>query len=381
MKNFFWLGVIGWILFEIANVYFIMPMPGMPGNQQMDSIDLAYFLYRWRWVFRILFAGLMILGWSKSNWKRKWLIIFPLAAITAVVYMTNFVMAADHMFYQPNHVIMTDALKNEVDSNRLVIGVVHNGEARAYPIRFLGYHHQILDTVGGKPMIITYCTVCRTGRVFEPLVNGKPETFRLVGMDHFNAMFEDATTGSWWRQVNGEAIAGPLKGQRLPEVFSVQSSLNEWIKLYPSTLIMQADSSFIGSYGKSTAYETGKSRSALTGTDSISWKPKSWVVGVKTGNATKAYDWNRLKAERIILDEIHGVPVLVVMAMDTAGFFAFERPDAQSRFTLDSTGMKYDQYHFTLQGKGIDTAFSLKPLQAYQEFWHSWQTFNPLTLK
>jgi hypothetical protein len=119
----------------------------------------------------------------------------------------------------------------------------------------------------------------------------------------------------------------------------------------------------------------------LTGTDSLSWNAKSWVVGVKSGNATKAYDWNRLKTERIIHDEIQGVPVLVVLSKDTAGFFAFQRPDAQALFTLDSIGMKYNQYHFTLQGKGIDTTFSLKPLQAYQEFWHSWKTFNPLTLK
>lgn len=59
--------------------------------------------------------------------------------------------------------------------------------------------------------MVTYCTVCRTGRVYSPMVNGKLETFRLVGMDHFNAMFEDASTKSWWRQSNGDCIAGPLK--------------------------------------------------------------------------------------------------------------------------------------------------------------------------
>jgi hypothetical protein len=48
--------------------------------------------------------------------------------------------------------------------------------------------------------------------VFSPVVDGRSETFRLVGMDHFNAMFEDASTHSWWRQANGEAIAGPSKG-------------------------------------------------------------------------------------------------------------------------------------------------------------------------
>ena len=63
-----------------------------------------------------------------------------------------------------------------------------DGEARAYPIQLIGYHHQVCDTVGGKPIMVTYCTVCRTGRVFDPVIKGQPETFRLVGMDHFNTI-------------------------------------------------------------------------------------------------------------------------------------------------------------------------------------------------
>jgi hypothetical protein len=278
MKRYFWFGLIGLLLFEIANVYFIMPMPG---SQQMNSIDLAYFLYKWRWIFRGLFAAMIFLGLFRSKWKRKWLLAFPILLLGAVIYMTNFVMAADHMFYQPKTKSLVTAAANKVDPNRLVIGVTNNGEAKAYPIQFLGYHHQVQDTVGGKPMIITYCTVCRTGRVYEPLVNGKPEKFRLVGMDHFNAMFEDATTKSWWRQVNGEAITGKLKGQQLPEVFSTQSSLSDWLQLNPHSLVMQADESFIKSYDSSFKFESGASKSKLTGTDSLSWKDKSWVVVLK----------------------------------------------------------------------------------------------------
>jgi hypothetical protein len=226
MKKLFWSGLIGLLLFEIANVYFIMPMPG---SQKMNSIDLAYFLYKWRWVFRSLFAIMIIAGLFKARWhtKWKWLLIVPVAVLAVVIYMANFKMAADAMFRQPKQLLLVSADKNKVDSNRLVIGVSINGEAKAYPIRFLGYHHHVQDTVGGKPILVTYCTVCRTGRVYEPIINGKHEKFRLVGMDHFNAMLEDATTKSWWRQENGVAIAGKLKGQQLPEVFSTQTSLVE----------------------------------------------------------------------------------------------------------------------------------------------------------
>ncbi len=377
MKKIFWFGLIGLLLFEIANVYFIMPMPG---SQQMNSIDLAYILYKWRWIFRGLFAAMIFVGLFKSQWKRKWLLFFPIAIAAAVVYMTNFVMAADHMFYQPKQVLMVSTKENKIDSNRLVIGVTNNGEAKAYPIQFLGYHHQVHDTVGGKPMIITYCTVCRTGRVYEPLVNGRPEKFRLVGMDHFNAMFEDATTKSWWRQVSGEAVTGKLKGHQLPEVFSTQTSLSDWLQLNPNSLIMQADPNFIKSYDSTFKFESGASKSKLTGTDSLSWNDKSWVIGVKAGKETKAYDWNRLKKEKIIQDKIGTTPVLIVLSKNDKSFFAFQRPDENSIFNLKGDTLLIENHKYRIDGKGIDTIFSLKPLPASQEFWHSWRTFNPGTL-
>ncbi len=373
MKKFFWLGLIGLLLFEIANVYFIMPMPG---SQQMNSIDLAYFLYRWRWVFRIFFGLLIVAGLFKPSWKRKWLLVFPLLLVAAVIYMTNFVMAADHMFYQPSAVNMVTAQQNKVDTNRLVLGVVENGEARAYPIRFLGYHHQVQDSIGGKPVIVTYCTVCRTGRVYEPIVNGKHEHFRLVGMDHFNAMFEDSETGSWWRQVSGEAITGKLKGARLPELYSMQTSLSKWLELYPSSRIMQADPAFMDSYDTTLNYESGKSRKSLTGTDTLSWKDKSWVIGVNVRGKKKAYDWNELIKNRVIVDSTFNPAVMVLLGQDNKSFFAFETTGAAGLPELRNDTLYYQNYRYRLNGLGIDTAAQLKALPAYQEFWHSWRTFN-----
>ena len=378
MKKVFWIGIIGLLAFEILNVYFIMPMPG---SQKMNSLDIAYFLYKWRWIFRVLFGIMIIVGLFKSTWKRKWLLIIPIALVAAVIYMANFKMAADHMFYQPKNLFLANAEENKVDSQRLVIGVIHNGVAKGYPIQFLGYHHLVQDTIGGRPVLVTYCTVCRSGRVFEPLVNGKHEQFRLVGMDHFNAMFEDETTKSWWQQATGEAISGKLKGQQLPEIFSVQTTLEEWLRLHPASFIMQADPGFVKSYDSTTKFETGKSRNKLTGTDSLSWKDKSWVIGVKTGKASKAYDWNKLIAERIIHDQVDHIPLLLVLAADDKSFFAFERPDANAQFTLLNDTILYNGRHFRIDGNGIDTGFSLKPLMAYQEFWHSWRTFNPGTKK
>ena len=195
MKKLFYIGLLGLILFELAHVYFIMPLPG---SQEMNSIDIAYFLNTWRWFFRIMF-GIMAVSGVKSAFKStKIAAILSIVLVASGVYIINFNMSADTMFYAPSNMNLKNVTDNKVEKNRLIVGITYNNEAKAYPIQYIGYHHQVRDSIGGKPVMITYCTVCRTARVYEPLVKGQLETFRLVGMDHFNALFEDKTTQSRW---------------------------------------------------------------------------------------------------------------------------------------------------------------------------------------
>ncbi|WP_394990479.1 DUF3179 domain-containing (seleno)protein [Emticicia sp.] len=378
MKNFFYIGIISLILFEFLNVYFIMPLPG---SQRIRSIDFAYFLYTWRWAFRGVFSLILLIGFLKAFQASKWFTLAGILLVLSTIYVFNFEMAADTMFYQPKDLQMKNAQSNKVEKNRIILGIELNGEAKAYPIALIAYHHQVLDTIAGKPIMVTYCSVCRTGRIFEPLVNGKSEKFRLVGMDHFNAMFEDATTKSWWRQANGEAITGKLKGQMLPELLSQQTSVEKWLALHPNSLIMQPDFNFKTKYDSTAKYESGKSKSDLTRTDSLSWKDKSWVVGIELGKDSKAFDWLRLKRERVINDQVGNQPVLVVLAADNKSFFAFERPTKEARFFIKNDTLNIDNKRFTLNGNSVDKSSSLKPIKAYQEFWHSWQTFHPATKK
>jgi hypothetical protein len=377
MRKVFYVGALLLVLFEIANVYFIMPMPG---SQRMRSIDVAYFLYRWRWEFRLVFGALIVAG-LRPAWhvpgRRTWIAPASLVVVAAVSYVTNFVMAADRMFLPPTVLTMQPAAQNKVEPARLVVGVELNGEARAYPLEYIGYHHQVRDTVGGTAVLVSYCTVCRTGRVFSPTVNGRPEIFRLVGMDHYNAMFEDATTGSWWRQANGEAIVGPRTGTFLREIRSVQVTLREWLALHPASLVMQADSTFKGEYAKDYAFENGTSRKKLTGTDSVSWHDKAWVVGLTVNRQSKAFDWNRLRRERVVNDEVGGRPIVLALASDTASFFAFERPDSSTHFALRGDSLVARGRAYALTGRG--KADALRPLFASQEFWHSWREFHPGT--
>lgn len=372
MKQIFYVGLFGLAVFEILNIYFIMPMPG---SQRMNSLELAYFLYADRWAIRMV-CGLMLLIGAPSAFKvqRKWAPILSVAIVVLIIYALNFNMAADKMFLPPHSLEFAGRAEHSLPDSTLVIAVEHGGDARAYPVRFIVYHHQVRDVVGGKPMMITYCSVCRTGRVFEPVVNGSNEDFRLVGMDHFNAMFEDQTTGSWWRQATGEAVTGPLKGLRLPEVKSQQLSLATFFRLYPFGKVMLPDETSTGSYDSLARYERGKSLGSLTRTDTVSWMEKSWVIGIAVDGAARAYDWADVTRLRVIHDSIGNTPLVLVLGMDGQSFAGFERAPGQI-FTVRNDSLISEQGEYDLSGRGVNG--DLKYLRTYQEFWHSWKTFHP----
>lgn len=373
---------------EILRVYFIMPFPG---SQKANTVQLAYFIGKYIWWLRI--AGLLLffpLFWRVIRtgkwWKKIMLSIFVLL-YAGIFYLVNFKFLADKMFYQPQHKILVNAVENRIDSSKLVIGVSINGQAKAYPIEIIGYHHQVQDTVGGQPVMITYCTVCRTGRVFSPFVKGKFQHFRLVGMDHFNAMFEDEDTKSWWRQATGEAVAGELKGMKLEELPSQQMRLATWLRQYPNSLVMQPDPVFAKQYKDLEGFDAGTIRSGLEKRDSASWKFKSWVIGVVVAGHARAYDWNDLLNKRIIHDTLAGQSILLVLEADNASFHAWSR-NLGEQFELDAAAQILSDTathsHWDMRGNCIDGSLkgkSLSPVPAYQEFWHSWQQFHPATTR
>ena len=385
----FTLGLLILIVPEILRVYFIMPFPG---SQLHTTIGLAYFLNRSIYFFRVIGVLLIVVPlyhyWVQGKTREKIFSGIFILLYAFIFYFSNFIARADKMFVQSRHKTFTSEENNQVDGQDIVIGVSLNGEAKAVPVNIIGYHHQVLDSVGGQPVMFTYCTVCRSGRAFSPFVNGHYEKFRLVGMDHFNAMFEDGGTRSWWAQENGEAIAGPLKGQFLAEIPSQQMTLKEWVIDHPHTLILQPDSEFAAKYAGLKNYDYGLMKNDLEYTDHNSWQLKSWVVGVTANKKDKAYDWNDLKKLRMINDTIDKIPVLLVLQEDSMSFHTFNREVNKENLYFEwNNNLKSvvdTVTHSTWNNKGecIDGAMKgkqLKPLPSYLEYWHSWKHFHPAT--
>jgi len=380
----FLLGIVVLIGAEFLKVYYIMPFPG---SQEDETIRFAYMLHNNIWWFHIL--GIALIAWptwtyltSGKIWA-QWPTVVAIGLWLFIAYMTNFRLLADKMFEQPKHTNLLSVSDNKIPLKDLVIGVTIDGQSKAYPVEIIGYHHQVRDSLAGKPIMVTYCTVCRTGRVFSPIVDGQPETFRLVGMDHFNAMFEDSRTKSWWRQVNGEAIVGELKGKQLDEIPSQQMSLSAWIDFNPDTKIMQRDENYIARYDSLGLYDEGKMKGRLEGTDSVSWGDKSWVIGVQTGGHAKAYDWIETLKTSVVNDTVGTTPVVVAIEPDGVSFHVWQRPDTL-QFLLDHGQLRDlgTNSIWNWQGKCVEGPLAgnqLQYQQAYQEYWHSWRTFRPHT--
>ncbi|MDR3695208.1 DUF3179 domain-containing (seleno)protein [Mucilaginibacter sp.] len=395
MKNqtnprLFWTGIILLVIPGLIHAYLLMPFPG---SQDLNAMTVSYYLEKIVWPLRV--AGIAMVVWyllkyySKNTRSAKIVKALVLLVCLGSFYYTDFEYKASTMFEEPQTIKFATAADNKVPDNYVVIGVVNDGVAKAYPVDYLGYHHKVQDNVGSLPVLVTYCTMCRTGRVYSPIINGKRQNFRLVGARHYNAIIEDGDTKTWWYQATGLAAAGKLKGQRLKELPYEQATLKSWLANHPNSLILQSDAHFVSDYNELKNYDRIQyvdHDSTIKNKDTL--MRKSWVLSVIVHGQAKAYDWRHLFKKRVLNDQVAVTPVLVTIEPDSLTHHAFNSyvNGKTLHFKADTTGNLTDlETASTWDWDGLSTAGSLKgtqltKIQAYQEYWHSWKHFHPNTL-
>jgi hypothetical protein len=136
-----------------------------------------------------------------------------------------------------------------------VLGITKNGESRAYPTRFVSWHHIVNDRIGSVEngassfITVTYCIVCNSGLCFEaPTIDNKPLQFDFYGLYNGVMTLFDKDTESVWLQVSGRAVKGPLCDTTLKRTPLLDTTWGEWKKLHPHTLVMAPDPRFTASY-------------------------------------------------------------------------------------------------------------------------------------
>jgi hypothetical protein len=371
---------------EVFRIWFVMPFPG---SQRSETVNIAYWFNTYIVWIRILTLAVLSIALIRvfrqgKNWE-KFALALGIAGYIVLFILFNYRLPADKIFSLPTNKSFMPVAESP-DKSKLVIGVIINGEAKAYPIQLIGYHHQVMDTVGNEPVIMTYCTVCRTGRAYSTRINGHAETFRLVGMDHFNAVFEDESTKSWWQQANGQAIAGPLSGSSLAEIPSTQLTIESWMRQYPNSMVMAPDPLYDERYFRLEDYDRGTMQSSFVKRDLLPWQPKSWIVGVKNEFTSMAYDWNELVKKRVIQDSLQSLPIIIAIEADTTSFHVYDRRinGQVLRFDTDSSYNyltdRNTRSTWNMDGLCVNGPLKgqqLTRVQAYNEFWHSWESFQP----
>lgn len=144
-----------------------------------------------------------------------------------------------------------------VTSDDIVIGIVIDGEARAYPIRYLQWHEIVNDTIGPQkaPVAVTYNKLCDSAVVFDRRVGDATLTFGYSGLLYNSnlLMYDDQATNkaeSLWSQLGFKAMSGPMAGTELTVLPMYFGTWGEWVGRHPQTLVWGGESRFRQRYNK-----------------------------------------------------------------------------------------------------------------------------------
>ncbi|PJE50977.1 MAG: hypothetical protein COV29_01715 [Candidatus Yanofskybacteria bacterium CG10_big_fil_rev_8_21_14_0_10_36_16] len=181
-------------------------------------------------------------------------------------------------------------------------GLCNGDDCRFYPYQILVWHEIVNDTVGGKPALVTYCPLCFTGIVFDPVVGGKHFDFGTSGrLWKSNLVMYNRSEGedneSLWSQVLGEAIVGPHTGIKLKIIRSDTVKYGDWKKLHPDTRVLSRDTGHFRTYGRDPYGDYYTSSQVGFGADfnDDQLHPKAYVVGIEINGQFKAYNVESLK--------------------------------------------------------------------------------------
>ncbi len=131
-----------------------------------------------------------------------------------------------------------------------VISVNINGDARAYPLQIMLWHEIVNDTIGGEPLLITYCPLCNSGVVFSRQVNGQVLDFGNSGrLRHLDMVMFDHQSESWWQQFTGTAIMGSRTGDKMELIPSRLESFSAFRAREPQGLVLVPNNARARPYG------------------------------------------------------------------------------------------------------------------------------------
>lgn len=153
-------------------------------------------------------------------------------------------------------------------------------------------------------------------------VNGRPLHFYLAGINNQNFLMRDKETGTWWQQITGKAIYGPLRGATLELVDSDELTFGEWKTEVADGKVLAPVPKYIKEYDSNWEPEVAKLPVVISfpGTE---LKSRDVVVGLEIEGTSRAYPWDALVKQSPVMDHVDGMPLLLAVGPDGKSFRVF----------------------------------------------------------
>ncbi len=207
-----------------------------------------------------------------------------------------------------------------VNDDGLGIAVSADGIDRFYPNQILVWHEIVNDNIGDQSLLVTYCPLCGTGVVFDPMVNGKASEFGTSGkLWNSNLVMYDRQTDSYWSQALGEAIVGEMTGAKLRLVPHDNLLYKDWKKEHPKGQVLSKNTGETRNYAQAPYGDYATNRSLFFPTDNNSdlYHPKEPTWGVELNGEYQAYVLEELnKGPAEFTDEVGGVSLTIKFDKD-----------------------------------------------------------------
>ncbi len=321
-----------------------------------------------------------------------------MAAISgyAGILAFGYLMHTSQMFKpvrKPRFISMAAAIKR-FGPDEEVIGVTdRGGQPFALVTRLARRPHIVHQPDGKTPFVMTHCILSHSSMGYAAKGSfGQPE-FWVAGALANNLVIYDSKNDCAISQIQGRSRDDTLAPTPLP---TVATSLKSWQALYPDSTvwvrpITWRDAFFLKvlSRGDIINPESPKLVYPLQRPPDPRLGLKSMVVGVRVGEAAKAYPLSLFKHRRIINDTIGNRAVVIASAFDGDYIQVFDRD-------LDGTTLTFREADngagftdvgtestFAPHGRCISGAFEGRWLRAIPHFnkifWFPWVDYFPNT--
>ena len=202
----------------------------------------------------------------------------------------------------------------------------------------------------------------------------------------------DEETGSYWQQVTGTAVAGPLKGSQLTLLPQDELSFALWKKEQPNGTVLAPLPRYAAKYDKATwEKEVGKLPTVIHATKG-SLADRETIIGVVSGEAARAYPVSKLTAQSpVLLDDLGDQPLMLVLGPDGKSLRVFSRELAGQtlEFYGHTAANPSDPWtlvddktvsNWTFDGCAISGEMKgqcLTRLYGLKDYWFDWQHYHP----